>query len=283
VSESPPCEAETLVPPAGEVDRGVPIIEVEGAAELRRLERLAAIGTMVAGFAHEVRNPVAALRSLAESLDEDLVDLGLRMPQVQRMQDVLDRIERLVRTSLQFGRPDPPRLAAHRPWEIASQALAAMGPRTRALGGSIQVEVEPDLPDVVVDRDQVAQALIVILDNALDATGVPRDVTLRAGRGDDDGDGDEHDALEVVFSVSDAGPGIAPEIMAHIFDPFFTTKAAGLGLGLSIAQQLVSENAGRLEVASARGGPTAFTLVFASRGGELSRRSDRAAPPRPGR
>jgi signal transduction histidine kinase len=282
VSDSPPHhDAETLVPPAGDVDRGGTMVETDGAAEQRRLERLAAMGTMVAGFAHEVRNPVAALRSLAESLDEDLTDLGLRMPQVRRMQDVLDRIERLVRTSLQFGRPDPPRLAAYRPWEIASQALAAMGPRTRAMGGSIQVEVEPDLPDVVVDRDQVAQALIVILDNALDATGAPRDVGLRAARAG--GDAGESDEAGVLFEVTDAGPGIAADIMAHIFDPFFTTKAAGLGLGLSIAQQLVSENGGRLEVASARGGPTAFTLAFGARGTELSRRSERAEPCRPGR
>lgn len=240
--------------------------------ERQRLERLAAMGTMVAGFAHEVRNPVAALRSLAESLAEDLEEVPLRMPQIGRMKDVLDRVERLVRTSLQFGRPDPPTFAAYRPWEIASQALAAMGPRTRAMGGAIRIDIEADLPDVVVDRAQIIQALVVILDNALDATEAPGHVMLRAtcheappSSGPASAERRRASTADVRFEVTDTGPGINAEIMEHIFDPFFTTKASGTGLGLSIAQQLVSDNQGRLEVSSARGGPTSFVLVFPAR------------------
>lgn len=282
-----------LVAPHGEVDLELTVSRGDGSAtddeghffifrdlgpekvrerERQRLERLAAMGTMVAGFAHEVRNPVAALRSLAESLAEDLEEVPLRMPQVGRMKDVLDRIERLVRTSLQFGRPEPPIFAAYRPWEIASQALAAMGPRTRAMGGAIRIEIEPDLPDVIVDRAQVIQALVVVLDNALDATDAPSQVVLRAACGDGPPSSDRvgppaprRPATDVRFEVIDTGPGIASEIIAHIFDPFFTTKASGTGLGLSIAQQLVNENQGRLEVSSARGGPTTFVLAFPAR------------------
>jgi len=239
-------------------------------AERERFERLAAIGTMVAGFAHEVRNPVAALRSLAESLAEDLADSNLHYPHVSRMLKVLERIERLVRTSLQFGRPAAPRRAHHRPWTVMAGALGEVGPRTRELRGEIRVEVEPDLPDVLVDDIQLIQVLVILLNNALDSVGTPRRVLLRASRGTLS----PSDARPigtprpipiggracVRFEVRDDGPGIPAEILGRIFDPFFTTKASGTGLGLSIAQHIVSENRGSIEVTSPRGGPTSFSV-----------------------
>ena len=240
-------------------------------AERERFERLAAIGTMVAGFAHEVRNPVAALRSLAESLAEALAASNLHFPHVSRMLKVLERIERLVRTSLQFGRPAAPRRAHHRPWTIMAGALGEVGPRTRELGGEVRVEVGPDLPDVFVDDVQLIQVLVILLNNALDSVGVPLRVLLRASRGTFSVSGvAPNSTLRPVptggracvrFEVRDDGPGIPAEILERIFDPFFTTKASGTGLGLSIAQHIVSENGGSLEVTSPRGGPTSFAVL----------------------
>jgi signal transduction histidine kinase len=220
-------------------------------AERERFGHLAAIGTMVAGFAHEVRNPVAALKSLAESLAEDLADMDVAMPHVSRMLEVLDRIERLVRTSLQFGRPASPRRARHRPWTVLAAAVGELAPRTRALQGEIRLEMEPDLPDVFIDDSQIIQVLIILLDNALDAAGSPRRVGVRVKSGN----------KKVRFEVYDEGPGIPAEILGRIFDPFFTTKSAGTGLGLSIAQHIVTENGGTIEVSSLRGGPTTFAVA----------------------
>lgn len=202
-----------------------------------RLERLAAIGTMVAGFAHEVLNPVASMRALAEALRDELTDIGRSYPHIDRMLKVLDRMERLVRTSLQFGRPAPPRRSRHRPWTLLSQALEAIAPRVAGSGQEIRVEVEPDLPDLFVDESQLTQVLVILLNNALDATESPRQVLLRARR----------TAFGVLLEVQDEGEGIDPEVLERIFDPFFTTKATGTGLGLPIAQQLVQENGGLLE------------------------------------
>ncbi len=244
--------------------------EKSRSAERERFERLAAIGTMVAGFAHEVRNPVAALRSLAESLAEDLADSKLHFPHVSRMLKVLERIERLVRTSLQFGRPAAPRRAHHRPWTILAGALSEVGPRTRQLEGVIRVEMESDLPDVYVDDVQLMQVLVILLNNALDAVGTPRRVLLRATRSaaasqPQEGPGGASSGTSsrprVRFEVRDDGPGIPAEILGRIFDPFFTTKASGTGLGLSIAQHIVSENHATLDVTSSRGGPTSFSVT----------------------
>ena len=223
--------------------------------EMRKFERLAAMGTMVAGFAHEVLNPVASLRSLTESLDEELAESGMRLPHIGRMLRVLERMERLVRTSLQFGRPDPPRLKQHRPWSLLSNALTLIGPRLRTMGSDVRVEVEPELPDVCVDDAQIAQVLVIFLNNALDATLAPRHVSIRARR----------DAAmtraPVRLEVENEGPGISREDLPRIFDPFFTTKATGTGLGLPIAQQLVNENGARLEVVTSPDGPTRFSVI----------------------
>ena len=239
--------------------------EKSRSAERERFARLAAIGTMVAGFAHEVRNPVAALRSLAESLADDLADSRLHFPHVSRMLKVLERVERLVRTSLQFGRPAAPRRAHHRPWTIMAGALGEVGPRTRELGGEVRVEVEPDLPDVLVDDVQLIQVIVVLLNNALDSVGMPRRVLLRGSRGTFSTSEGMPPAIAgracVRLEVRDDGPGIPAEILERIFDPFFTTKASGTGLGLSIAQHIVSENGGSIEVSSPRGGPTSFSVL----------------------
>lgn len=246
--------------------------EKRRSAERERFERLASIGTMVAGFAHEVRNPVASLRSLAESLAEELADSGIELPHVSRMLQVLERIERLVRTSLQFGRPAAPRRARHRPRALVEAAIAEMAPRLRGHALGFAVEIMSDLPQVYVDDAQIVQVLVILFNNALDATGVPSRVQIRATLGAADlrprppqregaRESTTPPQAAVRIEVHDDGPGIAPEIVDRIFDPFFTTKASGTGLGLSIAQQIVGENGGVIELTSSRAGTTFVVAV----------------------
>ncbi|NUP06586.1 MAG: hypothetical protein HOW73_11065 [Polyangiaceae bacterium] len=236
-------------------------------ADRQRFERLAAMGTMVAGFAHEVRNPVAALRSIAEELAEELSDVGVTMPHVGRMLQMVERIERLVRTSLQFGRPTAPKRAPQRPWVIVAHALSELRPRMRGSSHELVIEAEPGLPDVNVDERQLAQVLVILINNAIDATGEPSRVLVRVRAGakrESDGrtrNSEPPSMPAVRFEVVDDGPGIPGHILSRIFDPFFTTKSTGTGLGLSIAQQIVSENGARLEVASTPGHGAAFSVV----------------------
>jgi signal transduction histidine kinase len=237
------------------------------AAERSRFERLAAMGTMVAGFAHEVRNPVAAMRSITEQLGEELRDVGSSVPHVGFLLRMIERIERLVKTALQFGRPAAPRRALQHPRAIVSAALAEMYARTRA-GDAIRVEHDPDLPELFLDERQIAQALVILLNNALDATGSGSRVLVRVRRvrgaeSEPRMRKSEPPAWPAVrFEVIDDGGGIAPDLVGRIFDPFFTTKPTGTGLGLSIAQQIVSENGARLEVVSLpASGISTFAIV----------------------
>ncbi|HTJ84153.1 MAG TPA: ATP-binding protein [Polyangiaceae bacterium] len=236
--------------------------------ERSRFERLAAMGTMVAGFAHEIRNPVAAMRSIAEELNEELAAVGLSLPHNGLLLRMVERIERLVKTSLQFGRPAAPRRSMQRPEVIVSFALSEIHARLRASTEPMRVEVDPDLPELFVDERQLTQALVVLLDNALDATGSVARVWIRVRRGSAiEGEArtrksDPPPMSQVRFEVIDDGPGISADLLDRIFDPFYTTKPTGTGLGLSIAQQIVNENGARLEVASGPGGTT-FSIVVA--------------------
>lgn len=235
-------------------------------AEQLRTGHQAALGTLVAGFAHEVRNPMAALRSIAEELDEELTGAGLRLPHVGRMLRVLERIERLVRTSLSLGHPTTPRGASHRPWTLVSSALSQVLHRMRGKQDLVRIDMDASLPDVFCDAEQIAQVLSILLDNALDAAPPDR-VWIRAELRRTVVDvrrpaSVPPGAERVALVVEDGGPGIPPELHERIFDPFFTTKASGTGLGLSIATQIVAENRCRLDVSSCVGGPTRFTVLF---------------------
>ncbi|MFO0762338.1 MAG: ATP-binding protein [Byssovorax sp.] len=230
----------------------VPAVEMDQ----RRVERLTVIGTMATGFAHEVRNPLASLRILGEALESEIERDDPRREYTSRMMQQLDRIERLVKTSLQFGRPEPARKSRHVPSAIALSAIDALAPRTQS-GASVALSVAPDLPLVYVDDAQIVQVLVILLNNAIDAAGAPDKVELVVRQGEEGGAG-----APVRFEVVDSGPGIPKHVLPHIFDPFFTTKRSGTGLGLSIAHQLVHENCGKMEVSSIIGQATHFSVII---------------------
>ncbi|MCK6550159.1 PAS domain-containing protein [Myxococcota bacterium] len=245
-----------LIVGATPAPRPIRLPSTSGDVELsaRRVERLAAMGTMVAGFAHEVRNPVSAMRSLIELLDEETPSPDPRRATLVRIERHLDRIERLVQSSLRFGRPDEPKRTWIAPEKILEEAVDQLASRTGDLG-SIRRTITPPVPDVFVDEAQVSQAIVALLNNALDAVGYPDQIVLEL---DTYATSDERG---VRVRVRDFGSGIQPHILSRIFDPFFTTKASGTGLGLSIAQRLIHDNGGRLEVSSSLGLGSTFTVL----------------------
>jgi PAS domain S-box-containing protein len=233
--------------------------------ELRRVERLSAIGNMVAGFAHEVRNPLAGVQALAEALLAEMPSADPRREYAMRMLALLGRVERFVRASLHFGEPKPPTRRRHRACDLLAVALEAMTPRWGRRGVPPATELEPRLPDLEVDEAQIVECLLALLENALDAAGDPARVQVRVSV--EPGEGLIERAARVVrFDVRDEGPGIPESLLSRVFDPFFTTKAKGTGLGLAIAQTLVRENGGRLLVRSNPGIETVFSLVLPEAG-----------------
>jgi signal transduction histidine kinase len=226
---------------------------------MRRLrdDRLAALGQMAMGFAHEVRNPLAAMSAICEAM---ALEVGEEHPQRQyaeRLLGLVGRMSGIIQSTLRFGRPEPPTFRVRHPALLLAEALDVLSPRFAAAGGRPTVDIASGLPPVRADGGQIVQALVALLDNALDAVGRAGRVRVSLRPCDDASPGPG-----VAFEVSDDGPGIAAEELGLVFDPFYTTKPQGTGLGLAIAQRLVIENGGQLCASSTPGVETKFRLTL---------------------
>lgn len=248
--------------------------------ELRRAELQSALGRLLAGLAHELRNPLAGLRALAEGLLGELAVDDNRREYTERMLPLVERGERIIRAAVATGLPRVPARRLVSPGEIAKRAIddAAV---SRGVGTGPQLIVDPDVGSVVVDPEQVAAALVALLDNAHDAVdaidAVDASHAIEAGDASEAADAPSCVRIEIErggpdstvggtgtvwIRVIDRGPGIDDHQLGRLFEPFFSTKPNHCGLGLSVAQGLVRANNGRLAFAR-RDGETCFSAVFA--------------------
>jgi PAS domain S-box-containing protein len=219
---------------------------------LVRAERLSAIGEMAARVVHEIRNPLAAIGGFARSLVREDGTERERHEAAAIIVDEVRRLEDIIREVLDFAKPAPPRRAPLALDQLASEAVDLLRFELEEAGVATALEVPVVLPLASGDRDQLFQALVNIMRNAVHA--MPRggriDMRLRGLPG----------AVEI--AVSDTGSGMNPEVRAKVFEPFFTTKSSGTGLGLTIAAQIVRDHDGEIVVESAEGeGTTVFLRV----------------------
>jgi two-component system, NtrC family, sensor histidine kinase PilS len=227
----------------------------ELAEQVRRGERLAAVGGLAASVAHEIRNPLAAISGSAELLGSIAVqDDDARLLSIIRRESA--RLSALVTDMLAFTRPRPPQRARVSLGRVAHEALEHFRADRANAGLQLRIEVD-DVPDAEVDAAQLAQVLWNLLRNAAEAMGgqgeVKLEVHARLDRGQEP---------EVELSVIDEGPGIPEEQLDRIFDPFFTTKERGTGFGLAIVHRIVQDNGGTIELSSTPGRGTTFRLRF---------------------
>jgi signal transduction histidine kinase len=212
--------------------------------EVRKADRLAALGRLSAGVAHEIRNPLAGIRTTAEILRGRIgsdADLGRFVDVI--LEEAL-RLDRIVGSLLQFAKPSAPHRAAVRLTDLLDRASRLAAGRAADRGVSLRVVAGRDLPEPVADRDQMLQVVLNLLLNGIDATPPGGEVTVRC----------EADRDELRFVVEDGGEGVPPSLRERVFDPFFTTKPGGTGLGLSISQNIVRAHGGRLRLERPEGG-----------------------------
>jgi PAS domain S-box-containing protein len=263
----PPHSAEEPGRPGGiEIDRPLSFLLVfrdlglqhQFETELRRVNALTAVGQMAAGFAHEIRNPLAAIRSLSDNLLTELPQDDDRREYATRIVSLTRRLERFVRTSLRFAQPREPAPRSCSPRGLAEDALEVFTTRFKPGQANPALHADPAAPRALVDPDQIVEVLVALVDNALDVVSAPDHVRVLvevAGPAD----GVEAGAF-VAIEVADDGPGIPPELQARVFDAFFTTKPKGTGLGLSIVQRIIRNNRGHLRLMS-RPGETRFRIL----------------------
>jgi two-component system sensor histidine kinase HydH len=221
--------------------------------DLRRSERLAALGKLLAGVAHEVRNPLAGIRSTAQLWQRGVV--GLDDESLGGLVHEVDRLEEIVSRLLQFSRADAQELAPGDLNAVVSEAARLASGSAELNEVRIEVELEPDLPLVAMAPLALLQVFRNLTTNALHAMSSGGTLRLTTRR---------HPTRNVVEAVvADTGPGLALEVIGHLFEPFFTTKSEGTGLGLAIAREIALAHRGDLGASNRTEGPGAvFTLTL---------------------
>ena len=196
--------------------------------ELARVERLAAVGTLTAGLAHEINNPLAGIKQAAENLSGRPDDSARVQRYIPVILDAARRMERILGDLLSFARPSRRELSAVDPCDALHLAARLAAPRIKQAGASIKVDCTAERRAVKADADSLAQVLLNLFLNAADAVSeMPeRRISARC-RMDAPG--------EVTIFVQDSGHGIAEEHRERLFEPFFTTKPPGKGTGLGLA------------------------------------------------
>jgi two-component system sensor histidine kinase HydH len=228
--------------------------------ELRRSERLAALGKLLAGVAHEVRNPLAGIRSTAQLWQRGV--LGLDEETLGGLVSEVDRLEEIVSRLLQFSRADAQDLAPGDLNAVVAEAARLVSATAESRGIRVDVDLAEDLPAVAMATPALLQVFRNLTTNALHAMSSGGILRLSTRRDPSTGA-----ALAV---VSDTGPGLPSEIFHHMFEPFFTTKPEGTGLGLAIAREIALAHRGDLHAANRLDGPGAvFTLSLPACPGEL--------------
>jgi two-component system, NtrC family, sensor histidine kinase PilS len=227
----------------------------ELAEQVRRSERLAAVGGLAASVAHEIRNPLAAISGSAELLGAAaLPEEDGRLLSIIRREST--RLSGLVTDMLAFTRPRPPNRARVSLVRVTREALEHFRADPTNAGLRLELHTPEPVPDVEVDAAQLTQVLWNLLRNAAEAMAGQGAVTLEVRPRP------KHD--EVELAVADEGPGIPEDQRERVFDPFFTTKERGTGFGLAIVHRIVQDNGGTIEVTSTPGHGTVFRLRFSA-------------------
>ncbi|HXH83685.1 MAG TPA: ATP-binding protein, partial [Candidatus Tectomicrobia bacterium] len=235
-------------------------------AEVRRGETLAAAGRMAVGLAHEIRNPLGAIRGAVQLLGRELGPESPHQEYTRVLLTEVDRVNRILEMLLDLARPAAIRPAPLNAHQLLERVALLSEEMARERGVAIVRRYDPSLPPILGDEDRLVQVFHNLVRNAIEAMAAGGTVTLATrvslnpvfGKMDH-GTG-SRSMVEV--QVIDEGPGIPEAARGRVFDPFFTTKERGLGLGLAICHQVLEQHRGAIQIDSAQGRGTVVTCFL---------------------
>lgn len=252
---------------------GVVIENTRAYARMKERDRLAVLGQMAAGLAHEIKNPLGSIKGAAQLLADSRGDtLASSSDFLDIIIEEVDRLDRVVGSVLDYARPRKGNPAPVDVNGVVRRTMQILGPScSDAL--NVSLELADDLAVVRIDAEQLRQVLMNLVQNAVYAMGERGGVLTVSTRMRQE----ERSGLQlpgdsevtqrwVEIVVKDTGPGISPKILNHLFVPFFSTKSKGTGLGLAISQRIAQEAGGVIEVASQQGIGSVFSVVLPARG-----------------
>jgi len=221
--------------------------------QLMQSEKLASLGKLAAGVAHEINNPMTGILTNASLLLEDLPPDDPRREDLQTIVNETIRCRRIVKGLLDFARQSTPEKKKLSVNKILRNSLQLL--RNQASFRNIEIveNLDPYLPDISADPNQLQQVFVNILINASEAMGGSGRIEITTRRADRSGE-------KIEILISDTGPGIPPEVMSKLFDPFYTTKNTGTGLGLAVSYGIIQSHGGTIEVRSEPGQGATFII-----------------------
>ncbi len=240
--------------------------------EVVRMDRLASLGVLASGIAHEVRNPLAGIKTMAQTLEEEIDKTDPRQEYLSRIIRQVNRLDELLRTLFSYAKPRQPIRKLHRLEDIIQEVDILLDDRLKKKKINYTKDFGPNLLKIHVDFHQIQQVIINLFLNALEAmpngghlevkARVVETIIYTRDRRKRSYLNQNKEALYVEVIVRDTGVGIKPDQLNIIFDPFFTTKPQGTGLGLSIVYRIIEEHGGEIRVDSKLGEGTTFTLLL---------------------
>lgn len=237
-------------------------------SNVQRADRLTSIGTMAAGMAHEIKNPLQSIKTFTQLLLDRYDDADFRNTFAEVVPPEVDRIDNIVTRLLHFARPQPVSFRLHDLRHIINNVFALVENQMRKTGVSLYLDLPDENVGVMADNQQLHQVFLNLVLNAMESMveshnpAIEVQVSTGHGRLQQKGTGLRHDVPCVRAVIRDRGCGISREHMKQLFTPFFTTKADGSGLGLSVVHGIITEHQGVIDVSSTPGIGTSFTVTF---------------------
>ena len=224
--------------------------------QLARVDRLASVGEMAAGLAHEIRNPLAGISGAIQVITGDF---DPQDPKREISSEILKQIERMnniIKDILAYSRPSSPQLKIADLHETVDNALALSSPAAIKNKVKIERDYSPSLPEISFDPGQIQQVFLNIFLNAVQAMPEGGNLKVKTEFREDNWE------KQIKVEVEDNGPGVSPEVLKKIFKPFFSTKHKGTGLGLSVVHTIIEQHSGSIFARSEEGKGTVFTITL---------------------
>ncbi len=227
--------------------------------EMLKMDRLVSLGKLASGIAHEIRNPLAGIKTTAQALGEEMAKDDPKREYLNRITKEIDRLNELLKTFFSFAKPQTLLLVPCHIKEIINAIIPFLIKEIADKGIQFVESYHPQLPRIRVDKIQMHQAFLNLFLNAIQAMPNGGELKIEANPVIlPSPEGSRQNFIKVV--VSDSGKGIPPQILPKIFDPFFTTKPKGIGLGLSITYQIIKKHGGTIKVHSQWEKGTSFVI-----------------------
>ncbi len=237
-------------------------LQIQHEQQIQRMEKMASLGELSSSIAHEIKNPLAGISAAIQVLSSELKLEETHGEVVTEITQQLKRMDKNIKDLLSFARPAEPKFMVSDLHDVIHRAKFYIKQRAEKQNVRIEEDLEPEIPNILIDPQQMQQVFLNVMLNAVQAMPEGGYLSLASRLAGNSGN---NNGKEVEISITDTGVGIPPDQLNKIFKPFFTTKYRGTGLGLSISRTIVEKHGGKLIVESEKGRGTRISIALPMR------------------